>query len=114
MCLMIFERVEGGDEELLGELRRVLREDNYTPSSYKDIVNKILVTAFLSTANSSEESTQRAAQVAKQFNTLHFNLSIDEAYESIKNIFSQAYKGSTPKFDSEGGTKTEDLALQNI
>jgi len=38
---------------------------------------------------------------------------IDSVYDSIVDIF-QKSTGFTPKFQSEGGTNGEDLALQNI
>jgi len=40
-------------------------------------------------------------------------VTIDEAYNSIVKIYSQA-QGETPKFLSQGGSMAQDLALQNI
>jgi NAD+ synthase (glutamine-hydrolysing) len=71
------------------------------------------VTCYLGTNNSSEETNSRAKKVAESIGSKHFNLTIDEAYHSIINIFKTS-TGLTPKYDSEGGTWTEDIALQNI
>jgi hypothetical protein len=40
----------------------------------------------------------------------HFNVNIDEAVNSIKNVFVNA-TGKTPNFTANGGTYGEDLAL---
>ena len=40
-------------------------------------------------------------------------VSIDTVIESLVILFSNTF-GKTPKFVSNGGTMTEDLALQNI
>ena len=78
--------------------------------SYRDIVNRIFVTSYLSTKNSSKETLQRAETLAKDINALHFNIGIDEAYEGIVKVFKNA-TGFTPKFEVQGGTPNEDLAL---
>lgn len=71
------------------------------------------MTSYLSTTNSGKETLRRAEDLAKGINSNHFNIGIDEAYDSIVNIFAKA-TGKTPKFESQGGTMNEDLALQNI
>jgi hypothetical protein len=56
---------------------------------------------------------RRADTLAKDIGAHHFHIGIDEAYDSIVNIFSKA-TGKTPKFEVKGGEYIEDLALQNI
>jgi NAD+ synthase (glutamine-hydrolysing) len=68
------------------------------------------VTAYLSTKNSSSDTNQRAKRLAKGIGALHFDIGIDSAYDSIVGIFEKA-TGKTPKFQSQGGTYAEDLAL---
>lgn len=80
------------------------------PKSYKDIVNQIFVTSYLSTKNSSKETLQRAETLAKDINALHFNIGIDEAYEGVVKVFEKATKKS-PNFEAHGGSTIEDLAL---
>lgn len=41
------------------------------------------------------------------------SVTIDEAYDQIVKIFEKA-TDKTPKFEQNGGTYAEDLALQNI
>jgi NAD+ synthase (glutamine-hydrolysing) len=68
------------------------------------------VTSYLSTKNSGKDTLRRAEMLAKDIGALHFNIGIDEAYESIVNLFSKA-TGKIPRFESMGGTPNEDLAL---
>jgi NAD+ synthase (glutamine-hydrolysing) len=49
-----------------------------------------LVTSYLSTKNSGKETLKRAEDLARDIGTLHFNIGIDEAYDSIVNIFQKA------------------------
>ena len=76
-------------------------------------MSRIFVTSYLSTKNSGKETLQRAEALAKGIGALHYNMGIDEAYDSIVGIFEKA-TGKTPKFEIHGGTYNEDLALQNI
>lgn len=71
------------------------------------------MTSYLSTKNSGAETLGRAERLAKGIGANHYNIAIDEAYDSIVNIFSKA-TGKTPQFEVHGGKMIEDLALQNI
>jgi len=73
----------------------------------------VLVTAYLGTTNSSEETRSRAKRLAEGIGAHHFELAIDDAYASIVNTF-QAATGKTPQYVLQGGSYTEDLALQNV
>jgi NAD+ synthase (glutamine-hydrolysing) len=44
----------------------------------------------LSTKNSGKETLGRAETLAKDIGSLHYNIGIDEAYDSIVNIFQKA------------------------
>jgi len=73
----------------------------------------VLVTSYLGTKNSSEETLSRAQRLAEGIGAHHLTIGIDEAYEALVHIFEKA-TGKTPRFEVQGGTYTEDLALQNI
>jgi NAD+ synthase (glutamine-hydrolysing) len=55
----------------------------------------------------------RAKTLAEGIGSHHLNVTIDEAYNAIANIFKNS-TGMTPKFKVHGGSETSDLALQNI
>jgi NAD+ synthase (glutamine-hydrolysing) len=67
----------------------------------------------LSTKNSGKETLKRAEDLARDIGSLHYHIGIDEAYDSIVNLFQKA-TGKKPQFEVHGGTYNEDLALQNI
>ena len=48
------------DKECLADLRKVVKDPNFTPDRFEDIVRRILVTSYLGTANSSEDTKSRS------------------------------------------------------
>lgn len=111
MSKIVFEGCK--DPETLNELRRVVQIPNFTPTKYQDIVGQLLVTSYLSTKNSSQDTNSRAKRLAEGIGAHHFNVGIDEVYDSIVKTFERT-TGNTPRFESQGGSAGEDLALQNI
>lgn len=77
------------------DLRRIVGDKDFTPKKYQDIVSQIFVTSYLSTKNSGKETLRRAEELARGIGSLHYNIGIDEAYDSIVNIFAKA-TGRTP------------------
>lgn len=65
---------------MLADLRRVVKDENFLPQKYQDIMREIFVTAFLGSAYSSKETHDRAKRVAEGIGSLHLDLNIDEAY----------------------------------
>jgi NAD+ synthase (glutamine-hydrolysing) len=63
--------------------------------------------------NSKTSSMSRASRVASSIGSKHYDLKIDEAFDSIVGSFEKT-TGLTPKYEAEGGTMVEDLALQNV
>lgn len=66
MCRMIVASVQLGDSKVLSDLRRILGDPEYTPNLATELCNRILVTCYMGTENSSKETRQRAAQLAAQ------------------------------------------------
>lgn len=99
MSKMVFESIQNGNKMALEDIRFVVKDPSFTPSSYKDIVSRIFVTSYLSTTNSSKDTLQRAESLARAIGSHHFNIGIDEAYEGIVQVFSKA-TGMKPKFES--------------
>lgn len=57
MSKMVFDSIQDdGNMEALEDLRRIIKEPQFMPKKYQDIVNKIFVTSYLSTRNSSKET----------------------------------------------------------
>ena len=82
MARLVFRKaIDEGDAHTLADLRRIVRDESFTPKSYNDIVNQLFVTCYLGTKNSSADTLDRADRVAKGINSHHFAVTIDEALD---------------------------------
>mmetsp|Transcript_44331 Transcript_44331/g.43020 ORF Transcript_44331/g.43020 Transcript_44331/m.43020 type:complete len:416 (+) Transcript_44331:263-1510(+) len=113
MAVLVLQNINQGNHHTLKELRRVVKDPNFFPNKYQDIVGRVLVTSYLGTKNSSDETLDRAKRLATGIGSLHYDIGIDEAYDSIVNVFAKA-TGKTPQYEANGGQMIEDLSLQNI
>lgn len=91
----------------------MVRKPDFTPTCYQDICSEVFVTCYLGTKNSSQQTNDRAKNLADGIRSHHLNVCIDEAYDGIVNLFQQS-TGLRPKFEVHGGKPVEDVALQNI
>ena len=71
------------------------------------------MTSYLGTVNSSVDTKDRAQILADAIGAHHMAVTIDEATKAIGSILKQV-TDKEPKFQSQGGSMGEDLALQNI
>jgi NAD+ synthase (glutamine-hydrolysing) len=122
---------------VLADLRRVIRdrEGKFMPTSPQEIANLLLHTCYMGTSNSTAETRDRAALIARDIGAYHLHALIDTMVAAILGVFAVLFgvtsffgdkKGSDsstnssndsltmPRFLSQGGTHAEDLALQNI
>lgn len=67
----------------------------------------------MGTENSSPETRSRAKELAEAIGAYHIDLNMDSCVKSIADLFAFV-TNKRPKFRVHGGTKTENLALQNI
>ena len=114
MSNMVFTAIEEfKDTKVLSDLRKIVRNEEYYPKSPKEIAGEILVTWYMGTKNSSSETLKRAKNLAEDIGCQFYNWEIDDLFDSTKNLFGKI-TGKEPKFEVEGGSYIEDLALQNI
>ena len=54
MCCLVYKHIttKGYEDEVLSDLRRIVKEDKYFPKSPKDICSKLLYTTYMETENS--------------------------------------------------------------
>lgn len=98
---------------MLGEIRQIVNDPNYTPSSASDICAKLFVTCYMGTTNSSEATKKRARDLASQIGSNHLSIVIDTAVSAVVGIWTSTMR-LVPKFKVNGGTINENMALQNI
>lgn len=113
MCRLIVQAVQNGDEQVLTDVRKILADPEYTPDYAPALCNRLLVTCFMGSVNSSRETRQRASILSNQLGSYHIEINIDTAINAILGIF-HAVTGVTPKFKKHGGCPRQNLALQNI
>ncbi|XP_055844590.1 glutamine-dependent NAD(+) synthetase [Episyrphus balteatus] len=113
MCRMIVNSVQSGDAQVLHDIRKILADSDYTPDNPAALCNRILVTCFMGSVNSSKETRRRASMLANQLGSYHIEISIDSAVNALLGIFN-AVTGLTPRFRNQGGCARQNLALQNI
>jgi NAD+ synthase (glutamine-hydrolysing) len=101
------------DDQVLSDLRRIVDDINYYPSSAKDLCSKLFVTCYMATANNSEETKQRAFSLASQIGSTHFSILIDLAVDAIITIWTTTMR-VVPRFKVNGGCTNENAALQNV
>ncbi|XP_045492583.1 glutamine-dependent NAD(+) synthetase [Colias croceus] len=113
MCTQICDAVQRGDSQVLSDVRKIVSESDYTPLDPKELCNRILVTCYMATENSSEETRQRAKQLSIEIGSYHFPILIDSAVSAAIGVF-QTATGLVPKFKINGGCHRENQTLQNI
>jgi NAD+ synthase (glutamine-hydrolysing) len=101
------------DTQILSDIRRILDDSVYVPSSPNELCSKLFVTCYMGTSNSSEDTKNRAKDLATQIGSNHLSIVIDVAIEAILKIWTTTMK-VIPKFRVQGGTNIENMALQNI
>lgn len=116
MCRLVITEIEKGDELVLKDARRVCREldgSDWVPSTPQELAGRIFHTCFMGTENSSEETRGRAKELAETIGAYHVDLNMDTCVKAVADLFTFV-TNKRPKFQVHGGTKTENLALQNI
>ena len=121
--------MEKGNEQVIKDIRRVLKDDTYTFQSAEQLCGHLLTTCYMATENSSslfqfhlknfqnffqtfitDETRLRAEKLAKRIGSTHISVNIDRIITAFINVFISITK-CIPSFTR---SKRENLALQNI
>ncbi|XP_040322152.1 glutamine-dependent NAD(+) synthetase isoform X3 [Herpailurus yagouaroundi] len=113
MCRQVCEAVNNGNQEVLADVRTIVDQLDYTPRDPRELCGRVLTTCYMASENSSRETRDRAAELARQIGSHHIGLDIDPAVKAVVGIFSLA-TGKRPLFAVHGGSRRENLALQNV
>ncbi|MGH0159732.1 UNVERIFIED_CONTAM: hypothetical protein FKN15_037672 [Acipenser sinensis] len=113
MCLQVCLAVKNGNSQALEDVRRVVCDITYTPQEPTELCGRIFTTCYMASENSSQDTCNRAKELAKQIGSYHINLNIDMAVKAMVGIFSTV-TGKWPQFRVNGGSSRENLALQNV
>lgn len=118
MCRLVVKACTAAvpNEQVLADVRRICGEptsSTWVPQSPQEVSNKIFVTCYMGTENSSSETRQRAKDLAEAIGSYHIDLNMDIVVSAIVSLF-VLVTSKTPRFKVHGGTPAENLALQNI
>ena len=116
MCRLVIQAIEEGNTQVIEDVRRIVGEpedSEWLPQTPQALCNRILHTAFMGTTNSSNETRLRARLLAESIGCYHIDLNIDSVVLAQNSLFSAA-TGFEPHFTVHGGSKTENLSLQNV
>ena len=113
MCTLVYKEIEDGNIQVLADVRRIVKDENYEIESAENFCNEVLTTCYMASENSSEETRSRAEILSTRINSNHLNVTIDLIVSAFLNIFTKL-TGLIPKFKSRGGNNIQNLSLQNI
>lgn len=114
MCRLAVDACKAGNQPVIDRIRRLARYSPTLPETPQQLCNQIFHTVYMGMSQqSSKETRQRAKDLAAQIGSHHVDLNIDDIYLAQKTLISQTL-GFDPKFRVEGGSWTENQALQNI
>ena len=66
MCHLVVEAIEAGNDQVLRDVRRVTHDETYTPATPQELANRIFYTMYMGTDNSSDDTRNRAQQLADE------------------------------------------------
>ena len=98
MCSLVVNSIRNGNTKALSDIRRLVADPGYHPEDPKELCNRIFVTVYMGTKNSSEETKSRAALLGSQIGSHHLSIVIDKAVTAMMEIFTDAIPGYSPRF----------------
>ncbi|GAA5917344.1 hypothetical protein JCM8208_000995 [Rhodotorula glutinis] len=117
MCRLVAKAAAEGNEQVISDARRITGEDaetsTYVPIDPREFCGRIFHTCYMGTKNSSNETRQRAKDLAEAIGAYHVDLNMDACVDAIHTLFTLV-TGKKPEYKVHGGSQTENLALQNI
>ena len=115
MCQLVAKAICENNAAVTSDVERWL-EKGETPDVFRDprvLANRLLYTCYIGTENSSRETQKRAKRLAEEIGASHLNINMDGIVSALQSLFTRITQ-KTPRFKVEGGTYTENQALQNI
>ncbi|CAL3964520.1 unnamed protein product [Diplocarpon coronariae] len=117
MTRFVLRSIEKGNHQVLADLHRIAGEElgsSWIPKTPQEIANRIFCTAYMGMQkNSSAQTRARANELAAEIGSYHLSFDIDPVFETQVKLLSKN-TGTEPRFKSSGGTRVDNLALQNI
>ncbi|CAN6458585.1 unnamed protein product [Victoria cruziana] len=114
MCQLVTKAIGEGDKQVKADAIRIGKYHNgEVPQDSKEFAKRIFYTVYMGTENSSEATRLRAKVLSDQIGSYHIDMKIDTVISALISLF-QTLTGRRPCYKVDGGSNTENLALQNI
>ncbi|XP_047341843.1 glutamine-dependent NAD(+) synthetase isoform X2 [Impatiens glandulifera] len=114
MCQIVVTDIKNGDEQVKADAIRIGNyRDGQFPTDSKEFAKRVFYTVFMGSENSSDATRTRAKVLAEEIGSWHLDVAIDSVVSSFLSMF-EILTGSRPRYKIDGGSNTENLALQNI
>ncbi|KAI8825625.1 uncharacterized protein EV422DRAFT_492150 [Fimicolochytrium jonesii] len=116
MCDLVCKAAKNGEKQVIADARRIAGEppeSTYIPETPQEFSGRIFHTCYMGTSNSSAETRARAKHLAEWIGSYHLDINMDSIVSGFLAVF-QLATGKVPQYKVQGGTETENLALQNI
>lgn len=113
MCRLVIEAVERGDKQVIADCQKITKDPAFVPNTPQELAGRLFHTCFMGTENSSSETRARAKDLAEAIGAYHVDLNMDTLVTAVRDLFAFV-TNKKPRFFVHGGSKTENLALQNI
>lgn len=113
MAKLVLTSIQAGESSTLSDLRRVTGDPDSAPEEPQEIVTRLFHTCYMGTKNSTEDTKMRASTLAETIGSYHSDITIDEVVTAQESIIVKTLNYQ-PKYAIEGGSRSEDLARQNI
>ncbi|EER13845.1 conserved hypothetical protein, partial [Perkinsus marinus ATCC 50983] len=117
------KRLVEGDKQVEADVKRITASEVVLPKTAQELAHCIIHTAYLASKNSGGATRDLAQRIADQVGSYHKFVMIDKVCDAVEEAFTdyvitdeegKVDEGLIPKYLSQGGTRTTDLALQNI
>ncbi|KXL42023.1 hypothetical protein M433DRAFT_1234 [Acidomyces richmondensis BFW] len=114
MCRLVVKEIKEGNEVVIADAQRLCGVSDPSSLTAEQFCNRIFCTVFMGMKKqSSRETRSRARELSAAIGAHHIDTNIDDMVQSLHGVVSNIL-GFEPKFKVEGGSQTENLALQNF
>lgn len=115
MCRLVVQEIKSGNEAVINDAKRLCGgTQDVNQLSPQQFCNKIFTTVYMGMKQqSSKETRDRARDLAEAIGAYHIDTNIDPMFNALSEVITNTLDFK-PKFKTEGGKPSENLALQNF
>ncbi|KAL3834914.1 hypothetical protein ACJIZ3_009650 [Penstemon smallii] len=115
MCQLVVKEIENGNEQVKNDAIRIGHyTDGQVPRDSKEFAKRIFYTVFMGSQDSTcDDTRRRSRELAEEIESWHFDVSVDGVVCAMLSLF-QILTGKRPRYQENGGSNVENLALRNI